>query len=313
MANGIKEQQEKRRRARKNITIGVLIDSPHSKQNRMIQKQIQTYADEHRTMKTEILDISESTIDTETAIDILLGKKIDTLIIYEYDTNFYDSIIDKATQHMLPLVFFYYAPPSSQTANPNIENNSSIVVVSASNQEIGRMQAKFLLDTLRTNNIGSGNIGLLTGNVGETTQIERTNSFSDYIAQYSNNTISITQTQSARWKESDAIPIVENWLKNDNLIAIVSNNDAMILGASIPIREQEIEGIILIGAEGIEDAISSVKKSYIQASIYIDTKQMLSTALETADKVARGDTVQQVTHTPLALITQENIDQFGDK
>lgn len=293
------------------INIGFLIHTNEAGLSNSLKDLVLEYIQEKKNINLHILDLKSNNIGTQKAVDIFVNKNIQALIVVEQNSANHENIIENLQPTNIPVLFVHYIPNKEL-----LPTYPLLFSFSSDNIKVGEMQAQFLIVALKEKGIENGNIGIITGTLGDPRQIERTQGFLDYLKEYGPGLV-VTQSSSANWKKSEAITVVETWLKSDELVAIIANNNAMALGATIPLREQEIEEIVLVGAGGtdIEETFKSIERGHINATIYTDFNNEILTSIEIAKTLGTNQSSENLTSEygnkiKRQLVTQENINQL---
>jgi ribose transport system substrate-binding protein/inositol transport system substrate-binding protein len=159
--------------------------------------------------------------------------------------------------------------------------------------------------------IGKGNVALLLGPLGSDAQIGRTQGYENVLKNFPD--IKVVYKQTANWRTDEALKLTENWLQTGaDLAAIVSNNDDMALGAVKAVKDAHLVGKIKIaGIDAAPNALAAVKDGSMTATVSQNTIDQGRMAMEAAVKAANGEKIQPTITVPHALITKENVGQFG--
>ncbi len=83
----------------------------------------------------------------------------------------------------------------------------------------------------------------------------------------------------------------------------------MAMGALQACESQGRE-MIIIGTDGIPDALQAVKDGRLSASVLQDAKGQATAAIDVAVKVASGEEVESRYKVDFQLITIDNVDDF---
>ncbi len=157
---------------------------------------------------------------------------------------------------------------------------------------------------------GKGNVAFLLGPMGSDAQIGRTNGYYEVLKSYPDIKVAFEQT--ANWRTDEALKIVENWLQTGTpLAAVVANNDGMALGALKAVEDAKLLGKVKIyGLDATPDALAAVKDGRLTATVSQSTTLQGTTAMETVNKIVKGESVENEILVSFTLITKDNVDQF---
>ena len=170
--------------------------------------------------------------------------------------------------------------------------------------ESGVQEAQAMVDELG----GQGNVVILQGPLGASGQIDRTEGNKKVLDE--NPGIEVLAESPANWQRTDAVNQMKNWISafGDDIDGVIAQNDDMGLGAVQALQEAGMDGIPVVGVDGIEDGLEAVQNGeFIQTSLQNGSVE-LATGLAVAAKHVRGENpdLNLVYHMP--EITPENVD-----
>jgi len=85
----------------------------------------------------------------------------------------------------------------------------------------------------------------------------------------------------------------------------------MALGALKAVEDAKLlDKIKIYGLDATPDALAAVKEGRLTATVSQSTTLQGTTAMETAYKIVKGETVEAEILVSFTLITKENVDQF---
>ena len=97
---------------------------------------------------------------------------------------------------------------------------------------------------------------------------------------------------------------MENMLQaNPDIKCVFAHNDEMALGAIEAIGDKEI---IVAGFDATDDAVEAVKEGRMAATVAQQPDLMGATAVETAGKLIKGESVEKTLPVEVSLITKDN-------
>ena len=98
---------------------------------------------------------------------------------------------------------------------------------------------------------------------------------------------------------------MENMLQaNPDIQCVFAHNDEMALGAIEAIGDK---GIIVAGFDATDDAIAAIKEGKMAATVAQQPDLMGATAVETAQKLMNGESVEKNLPVEVTLITKDNV------
>ena len=172
----------------------------------------------------------------------------------------------------------------------------------------GRMQMEFLGEKLK----GKGNVAILIGKLDNEGALKRTAGNEEVQkAKYPN--VKILDKQTGQWQRNEGLMKTEDWLNRfgKDLQAILSNNDDMALGAIQALKDKKRTDVIVVGVDATPDALTSISKGELAATVFQDAAGQGGGAVEVAVKAAKGQKMPKETWIPFKLVTPENLSQFN--
>ena len=170
--------------------------------------------------------------------------------------------------------------------------------VASDNVEGGKMAAKYLVEQLGN----KGNIVELEGIAGSSATRDRGAGFDNEIE---NSHLNIITKQSADFDRTKALSVMENIIQSKNDIAAVfAQNDGMALGALKALQDANMNDILVVGFDATDDAVNSVKKGEMAATIAQQPKLIGETAVDLAHRYLSGEKVESFAPVELKLITK---------
>ncbi|MFC5080017.1 D-ribose-binding periplasmic protein precursor [Vibrio thalassae] len=110
-------------------------------------------------------------------------------------------------------------------------------------------------------------------------------------------------SQPADFDRTKGLNVMENLLAaNPDVQAVFAQNDEMALGA---LRAVEAAGkdVMIVGFDGTEDGMAAVKRGKLAATIAQQPDMIGALGVETADKLLKGEKVEEYIPVPLKVIT----------
>jgi len=171
----------------------------------------------------------------------------------------------------------------------------------------GRLQMEFLGEKLK----GKGNVAILMGKLDNEGALKRT-AGNEEVQKNKYPGIKILDKQTGLWQRNEGLAKTEDWLNRfgKDLNAILCNNDDMALGAIQALKDKKRTDIVVVGVDATPDALTSVGKGELAATVFQDAAGQGGGGVEVAMKAAKGEKVQKETWIPFKLVTPENLSQF---
>lgn len=171
--------------------------------------------------------------------------------------------------------------------------------VASDNVEGGKMAAQYVVDQLG----GKGNIVELEGIAGSSATRDRGAGFDNEIK---NSNLNIITKQSADFDRTKGLSVMENIIQSKSGIdAVFAQNDEMALGALKALQDANMDNVLVVGFDAIDDAIDSVQKGDMAATIAQQPKLIGETAVNLTHRFLSGEKVESFAPVELKLITKK--------
>lgn len=171
----------------------------------------------------------------------------------------------------------------------------------------GRLQMEFLGEKLK----GKGNVAILMGKLDNEGALKRT-AGNEEVQKNKFPGIKILDKQTGLWQRNEGLAKTEDWINRfgKDLNAILCNNDDMALGALQALKDKKRTDIVVVGVDATPDALTSVSKGELAATVFQDAAGQGGGGVEVAMKAAKGEKVSKETWIPFKLVTPANLSQF---
>lgn len=174
-------------------------------------------------------------------------------------------------------------------------------------REAGEMVGDFVVRLLRT----KGNVVIIEGLPDESDSIDRKKGFIEAVKKHP--AIKILESQPADWDRDKAKLVTESLLrKYPNIDVFFCLSDEMALGAVEAVKEAgKIDKIFTIGLDGNKNAIQSIKKGELFATLNTNPVGMGKTIMRTVLRsTIREEVIFPVTKSPIMIIDSQNVDPY---
>ncbi|MGI0524120.1 substrate-binding domain-containing protein [Rhizobium giardinii] len=177
------------------------------------------------------------------------------------------------------------------------------------NLPLGEGAGKFLINALPD----GGNIIELQGTAGASATVDRHKGFASAIE--GNPAFKVVADQNCDYTRDKAVKFMEDMLqrfKPGEIQAVYAHNDEMALGA-IQVMEAagRLEGVKVIGMDGQNTAFQAIKDGKMSACFIYP--YCAPEGIQTAYKMAKGETVDKDIVLPTVQVSSDNVDQFIGK
>ncbi|WP_394214938.1 substrate-binding domain-containing protein [Brachybacterium vulturis] len=227
-------------------------------------------------------------------VDQYINAQVDAIIIVPVQADSLGPQVDAAKAAGIPVI-------AVNTALSGVELDAS---VQPDDVAAGEQEATQMVEALE----GKGAVVILEGPLGSSPQIDRGQGIENILAE--NPDIEVLTKDTANWKRDEAVNQMKNWISafGDKITGVISQNDDMALGAIQALREAGMEGLPVVGIDGIEDGLEAVKAGdMIGTSLQHGTVE-LAAGLAVAAGIVRGEDVPTEPVYTMPAVTSENVE-----
>jgi ABC-type sugar transport system substrate-binding protein len=243
-----------------------------------------------------VMDSQDQIENQLNQVDNLISQKVDAIILNAVDFVGSSPAVERVKAAGIPLV----------EAITFTQNEDYDVFVGTDPEQSGVMMGELLAEFLD----GKGNVALLQGQIGHSAEITRGAGLQKSLFDKYPDVKLITQ-QTANWNRDEAMSITEDWLQRfPEINAIAAQNDEMAMGALQAVEAAGRTDIIIVGIDGIPDAMKAVKEGRLAATVLDNVTEEGKRAVEVAVGLLEGQTFPKKELVDYIPITKENVDQY---
>ncbi len=298
------KKEEKQEASNGKPTIAYVINNLNDTFQTFILDAAQKYAEEN-DVNFIIENAKEDVIKQQDLVNSLIQRGVDGIIVVPTDTSAMMPITETVTEAGIPLCYVNRNP----FAGKEDTMPEGVYYVGANEITGGEMQMEFIGDKLN----GKGNVVVLMGILGNEGALKRTAGVRNVIKKKYPN-MKVLAEESALWQRDQAMSITENWITTygDKIDAVISNNDEMALGAIEALKSNGmLQDVEVIGLDATPDALASLEKGELSATVFQNAKGQGSTAAKNIlDSIKGSSVAEHVTYIPFELVTTENIQNY---
>ena len=186
-------------------------------------------------------------------------------------------------------------------------NNAEVSsYIASDNVGGGKQAAKALSEAIH----GEGEILVLQGKTGSSASRERGQGFDEGLKDSHN--IKVVAKQTAEFERVKGLDVTTNLLQaHPNVKAIFAENDEMALGAIEALGDKAGKDVIVVGFDGVEDALKAIKEGTMYASIAQQPADMAAQAVVEASKLLKGEAATKEMQVDVVTVTKDNVDKFS--
>lgn len=255
-------------------------------------------------------------------VDMFIDQGYDVMCINLVDRRSAATIINKAKNANIPVIFFNREPVEEDM---NMWNK--VYYVGAQAEQSGMMQGDIVIEKYKNNpsdvdKNGDGKIQyvMLEGEQGHQDASIRT----EYsIKRLVDNGIKVEKLGSevANWSRTEASEKVARWIEkyNDKVELIISNNDDMALGAIDVLNKPKIKNNmpLIVGVDGIKDALKAIDNGEMTGTVISDAYKQGKAIFDTALRVSSESILDKdngidarYIRIPHVIVTKENVGEY---
>ncbi|OOM16044.1 galactose ABC transporter substrate-binding protein [Clostridium saccharobutylicum] len=267
------------------VNIAVFLYDLNDKWINLVKQNLENIQKEHNgEVNFTFFDAKGNQLIQNQDIDNVLKQRFDALIVNFTDirSDSISDIITRITKRNIPLIIF--GDPTESLLNL-VKLNNKAIFVSSDNEQCGNLQGQIIVNEWNHNKAA---IDKNNDNVLQYIMLRGRNNnvAADIRTKYSISTINNAgiktqelETTYGGWNEETARTAIESLFLtyNDRIEAIISNNDAMAIGAVKALQKygfnngNKEKNIPIVGADGIPEAIDLIKKGFMTGTTIQDS------------------------------------------
>lgn len=271
----------------------------------------------------EFVDAKGSTLNQGNQVDKFINQDYDVICVNLVDRTAAATIIDKAKSANIPLIFFNREP-----VEEDMDRWDKVYYVGAQAEQSARLQADIVLEEwllnkelYDKNKDGIIQYVILEGEPGHQDSLIRTEYCIKSLIEKGIQLEKLAD-DSANWQSDQASSKMTQWIKEfgDKIEVVFSNNDVMALGAmhAIDSNSELIRKPIVVGVDGIKEALESIKEGDMEGTVISDSKAQAEVIFEIAMDVAKGGSLENIEgmekgkykKLPHTKVTINNVDEY---
>jgi D-allose transport system substrate-binding protein len=184
---------------------------------------------------------------------------------------------------------------SAELAN---QGGKVISFVTTNNVKVGAQAAQFVIKTVGQ---AGGEVAIIEGMSGNVSGNDRRDGFRADIVKASG--FKLVASQPGNWDRVTALNVASNMLQRfPNLKAIYCCNDTMALGAAQAVQNAGKKGVVVVGTDGIPEAIAAINEGRLTATVAQDPGEVGAESLRLLLVALSGKQVPTRADVPSKLI-----------
>jgi ribose transport system substrate-binding protein len=286
MDSGLTDDKKEKKDSMKDVKVGVSISTLNNPFFVSLKDGIEKKAKE-RGMKVTVVDAQDDTAKQISGIEDLILQKVDVLLVNPTDSAAISSAVKDANDAGIPVI----------TIDRSSDEGDIETFIASDNVAGGEMAAEYLVKELGE----KAKVVELEGVSGASATRERGKGFHNI----ADKQLEVLTSQTAEFDRTKGLNVMENILQgNKDIQAVFAHNDEMALGAIEAIKAAG-KDIIVVGFDGNDDALKAVENGELKATIAQQPALIGEEAVNAAEKILKGDKVDDTISVPLKLVTKE--------
>jgi erythritol transport system substrate-binding protein len=241
------------------------------------------------------------------------------------DTNAESNLIDTAITNKSVAIILdpANADGSVGAVKKAVEANIPVFLVNAEINQEGLAKGQLVSNNAQGAAMGAQQWVQMVGEKGKYVELlgapsdnnaaTRSNGYATVISQYPD--LEKSASQVANWDRTQGHDKMQSMLQaNPDIMAVISGNDEMALGAVAALKEAgKLEGIKVGGFDGSPDAVAAIKAGELQYTVLQPVAVFSAKAVQQADSFIKTGATGASTEKQLfdcLLITKDNIDKY---
>lgn len=235
-----------------------------------------------------VVDAGDDAAKQTNDIEDLVSKNISVLVVNPVDSDAVAPAVKDAMAKGIKVV----------TVDRGVNGVEVDCSIASDNVAGAAMATEYLVEKVGK----AAKVAELEGVSGASATIDRGEGFH----QVADKDLDIVAKQTANFNRSEGMSVMENMLQaNSDIVGVFSHNDEMALGAVEAIAATG-KDIAVVGFDATDDAVTAVKDGKMAATVAQKPELMGATAIETANSLVKGETVEKSIPVEVELITKEN-------
>ena len=286
MDSGLTDDKKEKKDSMKDVKVGVSISTLNNPFFVSLKDGIEKEAKE-KGMKVTVVDAQDDTAKQISGIEDLILQKVDVLLVNPTDSAAISSAVQSANEAGIPVI----------TIDRSSDEGDIETFIASDNVAGGEMAAEYLVKELGE----KAKVVELEGVSGASATRERGKGFHNI----ADKQLDVLTSQTAEFDRTKGLNVMENILQgNKDIKAVFAHNDEMALGAIEAIKAAG-KDIIVVGFDGNDDALKAVENGELKATIAQQPALIGVEAVNAAEKILKGDKVDDTISVPLKLVTKE--------
>jgi len=240
-------------------------------------------------IKLITVDAQDDPAKQQASVEDLIQKKVNVILINPTDSSAVANVVKEATGKGIKVV----------SLDRSVNGAEVSAHIASDNVAGGKMAGEFLLQKLG----GKGRIVELEGIAGSSAARERGEGFHKVVDGKAD--VKLLAKQPADFDRAKGLSVMENIIQgNKDIQGVFAHNDEMALGALKAIQAAGLKNVVVVGFDATADVVAAVKAGTLAATVQQQPELIGQYGIQTAKKLAAGQSVDKFIPVPLNLIKQ---------
>ncbi|NOH94371.1 ribose ABC transporter substrate-binding protein RbsB [Vibrio sp. AIC-3] len=237
--------------------------------------------------KLIVLDSQNDPSKELSNIEDLTIRGVKAILINPTDSDAVSNAIRMANRSNIPVL----------TLDRGASRGDVVSHIASDNVIGGEMAGHFIMEKVGE----KAKVIQLEGIAGTSAARERGEGFMNAV---NGSDLELLASQPADFDRTKGLNVMENLLAaNPDVQAVFAQNDEMALGALRAVQASGKE-VMIVGFDGTDDGIAAVSRGLLGATVAQQPDLIGSLGIEMADKVLKGETVDEYVPVPLKIIAK---------
>ncbi|CCE99641.1 sugar ABC transporter substrate-binding protein [Sinorhizobium fredii] len=272
----------------------------------VLRNGMQDYAKTLNGVELQVEDAQNDVAKQQSQIQNFIAAGVDAIIVNPVDTDATAAMSKIAADAGIPLVYVNREPV-------NIDSLPEKQAFVASNEvESGTLETQEVCKMLG----GKGKAVVMMGELSNQAARMRTKDIHDVLATDACKGIEIVEEQTANWSRTQGADLVTNWLSAGlEFDAVIANNDEMAIGAiqALKAAGRSMDSVVIGGVDATQDALAAMAAGDLDVTVFQNAAGQGQGSVDTALKLAKGESVEKKVYIPFELVTKDNLDKYQAK
>jgi ABC-type sugar transport system substrate-binding protein len=231
-----------------------------------------------------------------------IAQGVDGIILIANDTEALCPVLQEANDAGIPVL----------TSNAGVSCTDLVEGFTGPNYTL---QANILGEYTCTDLLpDGGNVAIISGALGYSATIERTDGFVNKVAELCPDQVTIIDTQPTDWSRQSALQIARDYVTKygDTMDMIYAQDDTLAAGVAEGLEQSGLApgDLILVGVGGNVDGFDLMTNGWMQATIYQSPFFDGELAVDTLLRIFAGEDVEDFIPIESPVITPDNMAEF---